>query len=88
MTKSITAKWAFSAVSSRQPFAPARLGLILLKSCWAAFCEWRAREKLVVRLYELSDWELHDIGITRGEVNYIASHRSIEPRDAARPGAQ
>jgi hypothetical protein len=28
----------------------------------------------------LSDWELLDIGTTRGEIDYVASHRDIDPR--------
>jgi Domain of unknown function (DUF1127). len=28
----------------------------------------------------LSDFELNDIGITRGEIDYVVSNRSIEPR--------
>jgi uncharacterized protein YjiS (DUF1127 family) len=80
MTKSITAKWPDSVVSSSQPIPPVRLGLSLLKYCWAAIRELRAREKLVIKLYELSDRELRDIGITRGEIDYVASNRGIDPR--------
>ncbi|WFU15539.1 DUF1127 domain-containing protein [Bradyrhizobium sp. CB3481] len=29
----------------------------------------------------MSDRELQDIGISRGEVNYVASNRGIDPRD-------
>jgi uncharacterized protein YjiS (DUF1127 family) len=28
----------------------------------------------------LNDFELQDIGITRGEIDYVASNRSIDPR--------
>ncbi|WP_449381935.1 DUF1127 domain-containing protein [Bradyrhizobium sp. UFLA05-112] len=34
---------------------------------------------------DLSDRELVDIGITRGEIDYVASHRGIDPR-GMRPG--
>ena len=30
--------------------------------------------------YDLSDSELMDIGITRGEIDYVASNRAIDPR--------
>jgi uncharacterized protein YjiS (DUF1127 family) len=35
---------------------------------------------LRAKLSDLNDWELQDIGITRGEIDYIASNRSIDPR--------
>jgi uncharacterized protein YjiS (DUF1127 family) len=31
-------------------------------------------------LFELSDRELMDIGTTRGEIDYVASNRSRDPR--------
>jgi hypothetical protein len=31
-------------------------------------------------LFGLSDRELIDIGTTRGEIDYVASHRDIDPR--------
>jgi hypothetical protein len=33
----------------------------------------------------LSDWELLDIGTTRGEIDYVASHRDIDPRGVYPP---
>jgi uncharacterized protein YjiS (DUF1127 family) len=48
---------------------------------WAAFGEWRQRQKLRATLHGLSDRELFDIGTTRGEIDYVASNRSIDPRD-------
>jgi uncharacterized protein YjiS (DUF1127 family) len=50
------------------------------KRYWEAFQERRKRERLRAGLSELNDWELRDIGITRGEIDYIASNRSIDPR--------
>ena len=47
---------------------------------WDAFQERRKRERLRADLSDLNDWELQDIGITRGEIDYIASNRSIDPR--------
>jgi uncharacterized protein YjiS (DUF1127 family) len=47
---------------------------------WDAFQERRRRERLRADLSELNDWELQDMGITRGEIDYIASNRSIDPR--------
>jgi len=47
---------------------------------WDAFQERRERQRLQATLYDLSDRELMDIGTTRGEIDYVASNRSIDPR--------
>jgi uncharacterized protein YjiS (DUF1127 family) len=65
-------------------FAPSRLVLDLLKSYWSVLLEWHEREKLRARLSQLSDAELHDIGISRGEVDYVARNRAEDPRSAVR----
>ena len=48
--------------------------------CWSAFQERRKRERLRADLSDLNDRELRDIGISRGEIDYAASNRSIDPR--------
>ena len=50
-----------------------------LEAYWNAFQEWRKREKRRTELCHLTDGELMDIGITRGEIDYVASNRSISP---------
>ena len=47
---------------------------------WDAFQERRERQKLRAAMSDLSDSELTDIGITRGEIDYVASQRGIDPR--------
>jgi uncharacterized protein YjiS (DUF1127 family) len=47
---------------------------------WAAFQEWREQRRVRATLSGLSDWELMDIGTTRGEIQYIAANRAIDPR--------
>jgi len=47
---------------------------------WDAFQERRERQKLRAILSDLSDRDLVDIGTNRGEIDYIASHRSVDPR--------
>ncbi len=47
---------------------------------WDALQERRERQKLRAALSDLSDTELMDIGTTRGEIDYVASHRGIDPR--------
>ena len=61
------------ATAKRQVYSP-------LEAYWNAFQEWRKRERLRATLCELSDRELMDIGTTRGEIDYVASNRSIDPR--------
>jgi uncharacterized protein YjiS (DUF1127 family) len=58
------------ATAKRQAYSP-------LEAYWNAFQEWRKREKLRTELCRLTDSELADIGITRGEIDYVASSRSI-----------
>ena len=57
----------------RQVFSP-------LEIYWAAFKEWRKRARPQADLTDLSDHELMDIGISRGEIDYVASHRGSDPR--------
>lgn len=56
-----------------------------LEAYWDAFREWRKREQLRADLSGLSDRELVDIGISRGEIDYVASSRAIDPRSAVCP---
>ena len=50
------------------------------KTYWGAFQERRKRQRLRATLCGLSDRELMDIGTTRGETDYVASSRAIDPR--------
>jgi uncharacterized protein YjiS (DUF1127 family) len=50
------------------------------KRCWGAFQERRKRQSLRATLCDLSDRELMDIGTSRGEIDYVASNRGIDPR--------
>jgi uncharacterized protein YjiS (DUF1127 family) len=52
-----------------------------LETYWNAFQEWRKRERQRTALCRLTDSELMDIGITRGEIDYVASKRTIDPTD-------
>ena len=62
------------AAAKRQVYGP-------LDKYWDAFQEWRKRETRRSQLGRLTDSELADIGITRGEIDYVASNRSIDPTD-------
>jgi uncharacterized protein YjiS (DUF1127 family) len=45
-----------------------------------ALQERRKRQRLRADLCNLNDLELMDIGITRGEIDYVVLNRSIDPR--------
>jgi len=50
------------------------------KRYWGAFLERCKRQRLRATLLDLSDRELMDIGTTRSEIDYVASHRSVDLR--------
>jgi uncharacterized protein YjiS (DUF1127 family) len=58
------------------------------KRYWDAFQarrkERRKRQRERAELYRLNDWELMDIGMTRGEIEYVVSNRSFD-REASGP---
>jgi uncharacterized protein YjiS (DUF1127 family) len=56
------------------------------KKYWSAFQERRERHRLRAALSDLTDRELMDIGTTRGEIDYVASNRSIESRGVQSAG--
>jgi uncharacterized protein YjiS (DUF1127 family) len=60
------------------PVASTRSVSGLLRRYWRAFRKRRRREKLRVSLHDLSERELMDIGLTPGDIDYIASGRAIE----------
>jgi uncharacterized protein YjiS (DUF1127 family) len=51
---------------------------------WKAFQEWRKRRRLQTELCRLTDSELMDIGITRSEIDYVASNHPPISRDPLR----
>src|SRR2546429_9822321 len=52
----------------------------LFRTYWGAFQQRHERQRLRTALCDLSDRELMDIGTTRGEIDYVASNRGIDPR--------
>ena len=71
---------ARSAVGLGQAPASTRGFSSSIRSYWDTFQERRKYGKLRTDLNDLSDRELTDIGIARGEIDYIAANRSIDPR--------
>ena len=76
---------ALNVFEPRQSVATARPGLAVLTRCRDAFLEWRRRGQLRARLDGLSDRELLDIGIGRGEIDYVSAHSASDPRGAVLP---
>ncbi|QIO37266.2 DUF1127 domain-containing protein [Bradyrhizobium sp. 1(2017)] len=61
----------------RQVYSP-------IETYWDAFQEWRKRETSRTQLCRLTERELADIGITRGEIDYVASKRGLATPHHAR----
>jgi uncharacterized protein YjiS (DUF1127 family) len=70
----------YGAAGWGRRFASARYILNFLERYWDAYRERREREKLRGDLFDLNDRDLMDIGISRGEIDYVASNRGIDPR--------
>ena len=70
----------YGATGLGQTAASTRRVSSFFKRYWGAFQERRKRQRLRAALCDLSDRELMDIGITRGEIDYVASNRGIDPR--------
>ena len=66
------------------PIASTRNVLGWLKRYWRAFQERRQCQSLRAGLAYLSDGQLMDIGLTRGEIDYLTPQRAIDQiRDRA-----
>jgi uncharacterized protein YjiS (DUF1127 family) len=53
---------------------------VVLRACRRVFQQWRHRRKLIAELNQLDRRELADLGISRGEIGFVASHLPIEQR--------
>ena len=71
---------AHSAAELGQTAASTRRVSSFFRSYWGAFQERRKRQRLRAELSCLNDFELQDIGISRGEIDYVASNRFCDPR--------
>jgi uncharacterized protein YjiS (DUF1127 family) len=71
----------YGATGLGQTAASTRHVSSFFKGYWDAFQERRKRQRLRAELSCLNDFELQDIGISRGEIDYVASNRSFDPRD-------
>jgi uncharacterized protein YjiS (DUF1127 family) len=71
---------AHGAVSQDRTTGSTRPTFSFFERYWEAFQERRERVRLRTDLYALDDRELMDIGITRSEVDHVASNRFVAPR--------
>jgi uncharacterized protein YjiS (DUF1127 family) len=70
----------YSSTDLARPAASVPRFSSALRNFWGAFREWRKWERLRVDLCNLSDRELMDIGITRREIDDVASTRDADTR--------
>lgn len=68
---------ALSDKDAAGPAAASTRGVLdLLGQYWRAFWQWRQNPQ--PSLQDLSDRELMDIGLTRGEIDYLTPQRAID----------
>ena len=79
----------YGATGLGQTAASTRRVSSFFKRYWNAFQqrrkERRTRQTERAELYRLNDWELMDIGITRGEIEYVVSNRSFDHQESGPP---
>ena len=79
----------FSTTGLAQTTGSTRDVFSLFRRYWGAFQERRKerrkRQRERAELYRLNDWELMDIGMTRGEIEYVVSNRSFEREESGPP---
>ena len=61
---------------------PMLRALSLFETCLNMLYEWQRRNALRGAMYNLSDRELQDVGMTRGEIDYVTRSRFVDPRGA------
>ena len=78
----------FRTMGLAQTTGSTRAVFSLFRRYWGAFKERRKerrkRQRERAELYRLNDLELMDIGMTRGEIEYVVSNRSFD-REASGP---
>ena len=74
------------ATGLRQTSVSTRHLSSFIRACWDAFQARRERARLRAALYDLREYELRDIGITHGEIEYFVSNSSVDPRGVVSGG--
>ncbi|WP_027551356.1 DUF1127 domain-containing protein [Bradyrhizobium sp. Cp5.3] len=67
-------------IELRRTAAPTRHVSGLLRRYWTTLLAHQQRQRLRGDLSGLSDRELLDMGISRGEIDYVAANTSVDPR--------
>ena len=79
----------FGTTGLAQTTGSTRGVLSLIGRYWGAFQERRKerrkRQREGAELYRLNDRELMDIGMTRGEIEYVVSNRSFDREESGPP---
>ena len=75
----------YGATGLGQTAALTRRVSSFFKRYWDAFQERRKRQRERAELYRLNDWGLTDIGMTRGEIEYVVSNRSFDREESGPP---
>ena len=75
----------YGAAGLGQTAASTRRVSSFFKRYWDAFQERRKRQRERTELYRLNDWELMDIGMTRGEIEYVVSNRFFDREESGPP---
>jgi uncharacterized protein YjiS (DUF1127 family) len=79
----------FRATRLAQTTGSTRDVFSLFSRYWGAFQERRKerrkRQRERAELYRLNDCELMDIGMTRGEIEYVVSNRSFDREESGPP---
>jgi uncharacterized protein YjiS (DUF1127 family) len=75
----------YGATGFGQTAASTRRVSSFFKRYWDAFQERRKRQRERAELYRLNDWELMDISMTRGEIEYVVSNRSFDREESGPP---
>ena len=79
----------YGATGLGQSAASTRRVSSFLRRYWGAFQarrkERRKRQRERAELYRLNDYELMDIGMTRGEIDYVVSNRSFDREKSGPP---
>ena len=79
----------YGATGLGQTAASTRRVFSFFERYWDAFQERRKerrkRQRERAELYRLNDWELTDIGMTRGEIEYVVSNRSFDREESGPP---
>jgi len=65
-------------ITEREPATAKRQVYSPFENYWNTFLTWRRRGRLCTQVCHLTDSELADIAITRGDIDDVSPHREID----------